>query len=180
MAKKNNKKKKAKRKTIFSPEIEKVTVNIGVGEAGEKLRKAEKVIQKVTKQKPVRTLSKINNKELGVRKGLPIGCKVTLRDKKAENFLKKALETRNKKIADYSFDDQGNVSFGVPDYTLFEDQKYDPEIGIFGLDVCVTMKRPGYRIKKRRIQKKKIPERHQIKPEDTMKYFSEELDVEVI
>ncbi|MEF8878913.1 MAG: 50S ribosomal protein L5 [Candidatus Thermoplasmatota archaeon] len=169
-----------KKNKQFGPQIEKVTVNIGVGEAGGRLKKAEQVLESVTNQKPIQTYSKITNKDFGVRKGMPIGCKVTLRGEKAHNFLKKALGTRENKIADYSFDDQGNVSFGIPDHTMFEDQKYDPNIGIFGMDVCVTMEKPGYRVKRRRIQSRKIPSHHQITPEETMGFFSEQYNVEVV
>ncbi len=73
------------------PRVEKVVVNIGVGEAGERLVKAQKVLEMVTKQKPVITIAKVTNRDLGVREGMPIGCKVTLRGERAETFLKKAL-----------------------------------------------------------------------------------------
>lgn len=58
--------------------------------------------------------------------------------------------------------------------------KYDPNIGIFGMDICVTMERPGYRIKRRRINRKKIPHRHRVTPEETMEFLKEELNVEVV
>lgn len=176
------KKKQAKKpkKQIMKPKIEKITVNIGVGEAGERLKKAETVIQNICEQKPIQTLSKTTNKDLALRKRMPIGCKVTLRGKKADEFLKAALTTRENKIADYSFDDQGNVSFGVPDHTLFESQKYDPNIGIFGMDVCITMEKPGYRVKKRRIARRHIPHKHRIEREETMEFFKENYNVEVL
>ncbi len=179
---KTNKPKKntENKKKIFGPQIEKVTVNIGVGEAGERLKKAESVITSLTGRKPVQTLSQTTNKEWGLRKRMPIGCKVTLRGKKADEFLKQALLTRENKIADYAFDEQGNMSFGIPDHTLFKSQKYDPNIGIFGMDVCITMKKPGYRVKRRRIQRRHIPKRYQVQKEETMKFFSETFNVEVI
>jgi len=167
-------------KQLFKPKIAKITVNIGVGEAGEKLNKAETVLKNITGQKPVQTLSRTTNKDWGLRKKMPIGCKVTLRGKKADEFLTEALKTRNHKIASYSFDNQGNFSFGIPDHTLFKDQKYDPNIGIFGMDICVTMEKPGYRIKHRRINKRKIHQRHQITPEESMKFLSETFKVEVV
>jgi large subunit ribosomal protein L5 len=176
-AKKQTKKQKEQ---IMKPKIEKITVNIGVGEAGERLKKAETVLQNICKQKPIQTLSKTTNKDLALRKRMPIGCKVTLRSKKADEFLKAALTTRENKIADYSFDDQGNVSFGVPDHTLFESQKYDPNIGIFGMDVCITMEKPGYRVKKRRIAKRHIPHKHRVEREETMEFFKENYNVEVL
>ncbi len=167
-------------KQSMKPHIAKVTVNIGVGEAGEKLKKAESVLQGVTKQKPIQTLSKTTNKDWGLRKFMPIGCKVTLRRKAAETFLASALKIRENRIAEYSFDDQGNFSFGVPDHTLFEGQKYDPNIGIFGMDICVTVEKPGHRIKHRRVDRRKIPQRQWLSKEDTMKFITETFNVEVV
>jgi large subunit ribosomal protein L5 len=172
--------KKKEEKKSMKPRIAKVTINIGVGEAGEKLKKAESVLEGVTKQKPIQTLSKTTNKDWGLRKFMPIGCKVTLRKKAAETFLINALKIRENKISEYSFDNQGNFSFGVPDHTLFEGQKYDPNIGIFGMDICVTVENPGYRIKHRRIDQRKIPQRHQLTKEATMQFITEAFNVEVV
>jgi large subunit ribosomal protein L5 len=169
-----------KKKALFSPRIEKVTINIGVGEAGERLKKAETVLQSITGHKPVETLSNTTNKDWAIRKQMPIGCKVTLRGKDAHDFLKDALNTRENKMADYSFDDQGNLSFGIPDHTLFKSQKYDPNIGIFGMDISITMEKPGYRIKRRRIARRKIPQRYKVEKEETMKFFTDTFKVEVI
>ncbi len=171
---------KAKQNPMTKPQIEKVTVNIGVGEAGERLKKAESVLQNITHHKPVQTLSTITNREFGIRKRMPIGCKVTLRGSDAIDFLKKAWDTRENRIADYAFDDQGNLSFGIPDHTLFKDQKYDPDIGIFGMDICITMEKPGYRIKKRRVKQRKVPHKHQVSREEAMNYISDTFDVKVI
>ena len=169
-----------KKKELYSPKVDKVTVNIGVGEAGERLKKAEKVLQDLTGQKPIETLSKTTNKDWGIRKLMPIGCKVTLRGNRAEQFIVEALSTRENKMADYSFDDEGNLSFGIPDHTLFKSQKYDPNIGIFGMDISVTMKKHGYRVKHRRIASRRIPHKHRVKREETMKFFSEKFNMEVI
>lgn len=169
-----------KKNKMTQPQIEKVTVNIGVGEGGEKLRKAEKVLENVTGQKPLRTISKTTNKELGIRKDMPIGCKVTLRGEKAQDFLSRAFDARENKIAGYSFDHQGNLSFGIPDHTLFKGQKYDPDTGIFGMDVNVTLEKPGHRIKKRRVEPRKIPTSHKVSWEEAMDYLSEKFNLEVI
>ncbi|KYK23633.1 50S ribosomal protein L5 [Thermoplasmatales archaeon SG8-52-2] len=169
-----------KKKALFSPKIEKVTINIGVGEAGERLKKAETVLQSITGHKPIETLSNTTNKDWAIRKQMPIGCKVTLRGKDAHDFLKEALNTRENKMADYSFDEQGNLSFGIPDHTLFKSQKYDPNIGIFGMDISITMEKPGYRIKRRRIARRKIPHRYRVQKEETVKFFTDTFNVEVI
>ena len=168
------------KKALFSPRIEKVTINIGVGEAGERLKKAETVLKNITNHKPIETLSRTTNKDWGLRKRMPIGCKVTLRGKDADEFLKEALTTRENKMADYSFDDEGNLSFGIPDHTLFKSQKYDPNIGIFGMDICITIGKTGYRIKHRRIDRRKIPHRHQVTRNETVKFITETFNAEVV
>jgi large subunit ribosomal protein L5 len=178
--KKEKKTSSGKKENKFLPDIEKITVNIGVGEAGERLKKAENVIQSITGHKPVETLSRTTNKDWGIRKEMPIGCKVTLRKKDAEEFLKEALSTRENKMADYSFDDEGNLSFGIPDHTLFKSQKYDPNIGIFGMDINITMKKNGYRLKRRRIAPRHIPHRHRVTREETIQFFKDKFNVEVI
>jgi len=170
---------KKKEKQPLKPSIAKITVNIGVGEAGEKLSKAEQVLESLTGQQPIQTISKTTNKDWALRKLMAIGCKV-LRKKTADKFLIEAFKTRENKIADYAFDDQGNFSFGIPDHTLFEGQKYDPKIGIFGMDICVTMKKMGYRIKHRRVDRRKIPSRHQVTKEETSKFIVETFSVEVV
>jgi large subunit ribosomal protein L5 len=72
------------------------------------------------------------------------------------------------------------LSYGIPDHTLFENQRYDPNIGIFGMDICITMKKPGYRIKKRRINQRKIPHRNRVKRDETIKFFTEKFKVVIL
>jgi len=162
------------------PRIEKVTVNIGVGEAGERLVKAQKVLEMVTKQKPRVTTAKITNRDLGLREGMPIGCMVTLRGENAETFLAKALGIRENRVYMYSFDPEGNLSFGIPDYTDFEGMKYDPEIGIFGMDVNVCIQRAGRRITRRRVMKRRLPHGHRMTRKEAANFMKEKFKVEVL
>ncbi|MGI6471625.1 MAG: 50S ribosomal protein L5 [Candidatus Methanomethylophilaceae archaeon] len=160
--------------------VDKIVVNVGVGEAGERLVKAEKVVEMVTGQKPIQTVSKTINRDLGIRIGMPIGCKVTLRGQSADEFLRKALTIREGRIMEYSFDQEGNMSFGIPDYTDFEGMKYDPEIGIFGMDVNVVLRRFGSRIEYRRLLTKKIPTRQRVKRDEAIRFMSDTYGIEVI
>lgn len=162
------------------PQVQKVVVNIGVGDAGERLVKAQKVLQMITKHKPVVTNAKVTNRDLGVRQGMPIGCKVTLRGDEAEKFLDRALATRERRIAVYSFDPEGNLSFGIPDYTDFEGMKYDPEIGIFGMDVSVVIQRPGYRVTQRRVMRRRLPREHRMTRDESVKFMKEKFKAEVV
>jgi large subunit ribosomal protein L5 len=165
---------------MLQPHVEKVVVNIGVGEGGDKLVKAEKVMSMVTGAKPARTLSKVTNRDWGLREGSPIGVRVTLRGEAAEAFIKKALDIRQFKVPDYSFDDGGNLNFGVADYTDFPGMKYDPEIGIFGMDIAVVIERPGGRVRRRRIESRKIPKEHKVSREEAMDLMRSKFNVEVI
>ena len=160
--------------------VDKVVINIGVGEAGERLVKAEKVLEMVTGQKPVETISKTVNRDLGIRKGMPLGCKVTLRGEAATEFIERALPIREMRVPIYSFDQEGNMSFGITDYTDFDGMKYDPEIGIFGMDISVVLRRPGNRITKRALLKRRIPKDHRVNRDEAIQYMKDKFKVEVV
>ena len=162
------------------PRVEKVVVNIGVGEGGEKLIKAEKVLGMVTGKKPVRTLAKQPNREWALRKGAPIGCKVTMRGEDAVSFLKKAFDVRNNKMPWYHFDDEGNLNFGIPDYTDFAGMKYDPDIGIFGMNITAVITRPGARVKQRRLLKARVGKSHRLPREEAQSFVHSAFGVEVV
>ncbi len=162
------------------PRIAKVTVNIGVGQSGERLEKAMKVLELITGQKPVKTRAKKTVREWGIRKKEPIACKVTLRGERALDFLKRALYVIDNKLPRSSFDEFGNFSFGIKEHIDLPGVKYDPELGIFGMDVCVTLERPGYHVKRRKIKKSKIGRKHLLTREEAIEFVKKELGVEVI
>ena len=125
--------------TMRDLHVEKVVVNIGVGEAGERLAKAEKVLEMVTKQKPVETLSKTVNRDLGIREGMPLGCKVTLRGDAAIDFVKQALSIREMRVPEYSFDQELHIGdrlvFGdMAIYSMVKNNTFNgmplPDIGV--------------------------------------------------
>ena len=159
--------------------ISKATLNIGVGEAGERLSRAINLLSVLTDQKPVKTFSKVTNPEFGIRKYQPIACKVTLRGEKANKAIKMVLDGIGNILNKKQFDQYGNVSFGIEEHIDIPGIKYDPDIGIFGMNISVTFEKPGYRIKKRKIQKRKIPKRHMIKREETMKYMEDNFQVKI-
>ncbi len=160
--------------------IVKCVVSIGVGEGGERLQRAKTVLEKLTEQKPVETISKTTNADLGIRKGQTIGCKLTLRKKKAYDFIKRAFWVRQNTIWEDSFDTFGNLSFGITDHTDFEGLSYDPKIGIFGMDIAIELSRKGERIKNRKLQKKKIPQNHKLTHEEGIEFIEKAFSVKVI
>ncbi|MEM5872275.1 MAG: 50S ribosomal protein L5 [Candidatus Aenigmatarchaeota archaeon] len=158
--------------------IEKITINIGCGESGEKLERAKKMLENLVNKKVVITKTH-KRTTFGMAKGRPIGCKVTLRGKDAQEFLKKALDAVDFKLPKSVFDKQGNFSFGIKEHIDLPGVKYDPDIGIFGMDVCVTLERPGFRVKRKKISHK-IGKKHLIKPEEAMEWLIKNYNVEII
>lgn len=159
--------------------IAKATVNIGVGESGERLGRAEKLLQTITGQQPVRTYSKVTNPEFGIRKGQPIACKVTLRGEKADKAIKMILDGIENRLKIRQFDAQGNVSFGINEHIDIPGMRYDPDIGIFGMNISITFEKPGYRIKRRKIQRKKVPVKHTVTKEETVEYMKNNFQVKI-
>jgi large subunit ribosomal protein L5 len=149
----------------------KVVVNAGVGESGESRTKAEKVLQMVTHQKPVATRSVSTNRDFGIREGQEIGAKVTLRGASATEFLGRALDARDRILDPDSIDRQGNFSFGIADYTDFAGMKYDPEIGVRGMDICVEVGRPGYRVRERKVKNRPLPKGIRVQRDETRAFL---------
>jgi len=160
--------------------IEKLTLNIGAGESGEKLNKAKKVLEKISNSKPVETITMERIPTWGIRPKLPIGCKITLRGKKAEEVLERLFKAMDNKINEKKFDNTGNLSFGIPEYIDIPNVEYDPSIGIIGLEAAVTLERPGYRIKRRRIRNKKISFKHFITKEEAKEFIKSRFNVEIV
>lgn len=172
--------KKWETQPMLKPKIAKVVVNISVGKSGEPLEKATKVLKELTGQSPCKRKAKKTIRDFGIRRGEPIACMVTLRKHRAMEFLKKVLPVVDNKISKESFDKYGNFAFGVKEHIEIPGVKYDPEIGIFGMDICVSLSRPGYRVKERRLEKAEIGSKHRLTPEEAMIFVKETLGVEIV
>lgn len=159
--------------------IEKLTLNIGCGKDQTRLEKAVKLLKSITGIEPVKTFTNKRIPEWGLRPGLPIGCKITLRKIAAKNTLVRLLKARSNKLRDSQFNTAGSISFGLEEYIDIPEVKYDPEIGVIGLEACLTLERPGFRIKKRRISPKKIPKKNIISKEEAIQFMKKEFNVEV-
>lgn len=159
--------------------IEKLTLNIGAGKDQNLLNKGSKLLQSLTDVPPIKTVTQKRLAAWGLRPGLPIGCKTTLRNEKAAVLLKRLLAAKDNALAESNFDNNGNVSFGIHEYIDIPDARYDPEIGIIGLQVCVTLERAGYRIKRRKVMKRKIPLAHKITRGDAIEFMREEFKTKI-
>lgn len=155
--------------------LEKVTLNIGCG-TKTNTETAKTILERVTGTTAVITKTH-KRSTFGVAKSRPIGCKVTIR-KGREEFLRRMLEARENRLMKSSFDETGNVSFGVKEYIDVPQMDYDPKIGVLGFDVCVTLERPGYRVKRRKIASR-IGKNHVIKKEEAVEFMKENFGVTI-
>lgn len=157
--------------------IAKVTLNIGAGKNEDHLKKGLKLLEKLAPSAPVKTITSKRIPGWGLRPGLAIGCKVTIRHN-AEALLRRLLAAKKMTLSPHNFDTQGNFSFGIPEYIDITGLEYDPDLKILGLEVAVTLERPGFRIKRRKVKTTPVGKEHRISKEDAIS-FVQTLGVEV-
>ena len=158
--------------------IEKITLNMGCADDKDKLKRAEKLLQTITDQKPIITRTR-KRTTFGMASKKPIGVKVTLRKKKAEKFLKNALASVDNELKENQIN-PGNLSIGIKEYIDLPNVEYDPNVGILGLDVCVTLERPGFKVKKRYIGKTNIGKKHKISKQETINWLKKFFEVRIV
>ena len=164
-------------KKIF---LSKLVLNMGVGKSGDPIEIGKKTLEQITGKKPNTRNAKKSQRDWGIRKGEPIGVAVTVRNNDATELLKKLLVTKDNKINERSLDNEGNVSFGIKEHIDIPGIKYDPKIGILGLEVSVSLERCGFNIRTRSRQKSKVGRKHRINKNDAIKFFTEEFGVQVV
>ncbi len=157
--------------------IEKLTLNIGAGRDEKVLVKAVKLLKNITGIEPVQTITTKRLAAWGLRPGLPIGAKITLRGEETQALVKRLLAAKENKVKPTWFDNFGNVSFGIHEYVDIPEVKYDTEIGILGLQVSLTLARPGFRIKKRKMRKASVGKKHLIRKEEAIKFMTDNFGV---
>jgi large subunit ribosomal protein L5 len=158
--------------------VSKVVINIGVGKSGDPVEKAKNALSELTGKTPSVRGAKKSVRDFGIHKGEPIGAMVTMRRTDATNFLRRIMESKGNVIKNSSFDNNGNISFGIHEHIDIPGTKYNPDIGIFGMDVCAALMRPGYRISKRR-NPSKIGKNHKITKDESIEFFKTQFGVEV-
>ena len=156
----------------------KVVVNIGVGKAGEPLERAKTALNELTGHNPSERGAKKSVRDFNIHKGEPIGTMVTLRREEAINFLRRIMEAKKNVIKSTSFDNNGNLSLGIHDHIDIPGTKYNPDIGIFGMDICTSLTRPGYRVSKKR-NPSKIGKKHKITKDEAINFFKTKFGVNV-
>ncbi|HXW02841.1 MAG TPA: 50S ribosomal protein L5 [Nitrosarchaeum sp.] len=160
--------------------LEKVVLNMGLGKSGDIIVVAKKALDHISGKKSSAREAKETQREWGVRQGEPIGVAVTVRGQDARDLLKRLLDAKANQINGKSFDNFGNFSFGIREHIDIPGVKYDPQVGILGLGVSVTLTRPGYGIRRRSKHKASVGKSHTIKSQEAKDYLVKEFGVTIV
>ncbi len=159
--------------------VGKVVVNIGLGKSGEAIERGKKVLEQVTGQTPTQTRAKRSVRDFGIHKGEPIGVVVTVRGDETAPLIEKLLAAREKKLQPSSFDGRGSVSFGIREHIEIPGIRYDPAIGILGMNVSILLERPGYAVARRGRRASRVGKSHLVTKDEAIQYFKDNFGVAV-
>jgi len=155
--------------------IEKLVINICVGESGDKLIRAGKVLQQLTNQNGVHGKARLTVRTFSIRRNEEISVYTTVRGPKARQILDLALKVKENELNAKNFSDTGCFGFGIEEH-IDLGIKYDPMVGIYGMDFYVQLTRPGYRVCKRKHKSARIGRPHRVTKDDSIKWFQTEFD----
>jgi len=162
---------------VTQPRLTKVVVNCSIGEGGAKLEKAAQILESLVGQKPEVRKARQTIKGFGIHRGEPISLRVTLRKKRAEEFLTKALKAVNNTLRPSSFGPNGTVSFGIKEHLDITGTTYRPDLGVIGMDIAVHITRPGYRVALRRRRRSAIGARQIVTASEAISFMKERFGV---
>ena len=160
--------------------VAKVVLNMGVGKSGEPIEQAKRALEQIAGQKPNTRNAKATQRDWGVHKGEPIGVAVTLRRQPAIELIKRLFTAKGNQMNGSSFDDFGNLSFGIKEHIDIPGVKYDPQIGILGLNVSISLARPGFNIRFRSKHKASVGNHHRITSEEAKDFLTKEFGIEIV
>jgi len=150
--------------------VDKLVVNCCVGETGDRLTRAAKVLQELTGQPPVLSKARLTVRTFGIRRNETIACHATVRGSKAEEIITNALKVKEYELKDKNFSTSGNFGFGIDEH-IDLGIKYDPAVGIYGMDFYAVLKRPGFRVSDRKHSQSRVGLNHKITKKDAQDWF---------
>merc|ERR1711936_220123 len=150
--------------------IRKLCLNICVGESGDRLTRAAKVLESLTGQTPVFSKARYTVRSFGIRRNEKIAVHCTVRGAKAEEILERGLKVREYELRRDNFSMGGNFGFGIQEH-IDLGIKYDPSIGFY-----VVLGRAGMNVRHRRQKTGRVGFSHRLNKEDPMKWFQTKFD----
>merc|ERR1711988_724295 len=157
---------------------DKLIINIAVGESGDRLTKAVRVLQQPSDQTPVENVARYTVRTFGIRRNEKIATHVTVRGKKAMDLFEKGLKITDYEISAKHFSDSGNFGFGVNEH-IDLGLKYDPSTGIYGMDFYVVLRRAGFRTSKKKYKKVRLGVQHLVTKTDAMEWVRQKFNAEI-
>lgn len=150
-------------------------MNICVGESGDRLTRAAKVLESLTGQTPVFSKARYTVRSFGIRRNEKIAVHCTVRGAKAEEILERGLKVKEYELKNGNFSSTGNFGFGIQEH-IDLGIKYDPSIGIYGMDFFVVLGRPGNRVGRRRHATGRVGIHHRVTKDDAISWFKTKYD----
>merc|ERR1712025_1093454 len=158
--------------------VDKLIINIAVGEAGDRLTKAVRVLNQLSDQTPVENKARYTVRTFGIRRNEKIATHVTVRGEKAMDLIERCLKITDYEISQRHFSATGNFGFGVNEH-IDLGLKYDPQTGIYGMDFFVVLKRPGYNVAKKKAKRGRLGISHRITREDAMEWVRQTFNADI-
>ena len=155
--------------------VKKLCVNICVGESGDRLTRASKVLEQLCGQTPVLSRARLTIRTFGIRRNEKIAVHCTVRGDTAKELLEKGLKVKEYELRSYNFANDGTFGFGINEH-IDLGIKYDPSTGIYGMDFFVVLGRRGERISKRKRARAAVGKKHRMGKADAIAWFEKTHD----
>ncbi|GMI40249.1 hypothetical protein TrCOL_g5415 [Triparma columacea] len=155
--------------------IDKLILNCCVGESGDRLTRAARVLEQLTGQQPVFSKARYTVRTFGIRRNEKISCHVTVRGDKAAEILERGLKVKEFELLQKNFSATGNFGFGINEH-IDLGIKYDPTTGIYGMDFFVCLTRAGARVARRKTRNQKVGFPHKLTKEDAITWFQDKYE----
>lgn len=151
--------------------IDKLVINCCVGESGDKLTKASRVLETLTNgQKPVYGKARYTVRQFSIRRNEKISVSCTVRGEKAREILERGLKVKEFELKHCNFSNSGCFGFGINEH-IDLGIKYDPSTGIYGMDFFIVLKRRGYRVSKRKRRRSKLGFGHKVTADEAKAWY---------